>query len=85
MMPKPGLPELTEQLGSARQASKSTGYSRVSFHRSRKLREKVMTDLSRNRPILKDLLPEHVNQATMELAFENPSRGQEPIRNTPWQ
>ena len=83
--PKLGLLELAKRLGSVSQACKVMGYSRDSFYWFKALYEQggeeALVDLSRKKPILKNRVPEHVEQAVIELAIENPALGQ---KHTSW-
>ena len=78
--PKLGVLELAKQLGNVSQACKVMGYSRESFYRYKKLYEtggdEALQDLSRKSPNLKNRVPEHVEEAVIELAVENPALGQ---------
>jgi len=78
--PKLGVLELAKHLGNVSQACKTMGYSRDSFYRYKKLfetgGEEALQDLSRKKSNEKNRVPEHVEEAVIDLAIENPSLGQ---------
>ncbi len=83
--PKAGLLELAKQLGNVSQACKYLGYSRDSYYRFQKLYaeggEYALRDLNRSRPNIKNRVPEHLEEAIVNLAIENPALGQERAAN----
>ncbi len=78
--PKLGVLDLAKQLGNVSQACKTMGYSRDTFYRYKRLYEtggdEALQDLSRKKPNEKNRVPEHVEQAIIALAVENPALGQ---------
>lgn len=83
---KLGLLNLAEQLGNVSQACKVMGFSRDSFYRYKELHEQYgeegLREISRSKPNKKNRVADHVEEAVVEFAFENPAYGQVRVSNT---
>lgn len=77
---KLGLLNLAEELGNVSQACKVMGYSRDTFYRFRELYdtggELALQEISRKKPVIRNRVEAHIEEAVIKLATDNPALGQ---------
>lgn len=82
---KLGLLKLSEELGNVSQACKIMGYSRDTFYRYRELYdtggEMALKEISRKKPVIKNRIEQHIEEAVVKMATDNPALGQVRVSN----
>jgi hypothetical protein len=82
---KLGLLRLAEELGNVSQACRTMGYSRDSFYRIKQLfdtgGEIALKEVSRRKPVYANRVEQHIEEAVIQMAVDNPALGQVRVAN----
>ncbi|GAI18350.1 unnamed protein product [marine sediment metagenome] len=82
---KLGLLKLAEELGNVSQSCRVMGYSRDTFYRFREFYyisgELVLQEISRKKTVIKNHIEEHIEEAVVKIATDNPALDQVRVAN----
>lgn len=82
---KVGLLNLAQKLGNVSQACKVMGYSRDTFYRVQERYDKggelALAQINRKKPLVKNRVEAHIEEAVLRFAFEQPAYGQLRVSN----